>query len=55
MIKILIAKAVIQAVTKGVQSLAETDPQHPMFGANVAHEKASEGNHESDNSRPESF
>jgi hypothetical protein len=37
-------KAVIHAVTEGVNGFAKTDPQHPMFGENAAQEKARNGN-----------
>jgi hypothetical protein len=48
-------KAVIQAVAEGIQSLAETNPEHPLFGADATREKACKGDDNNGTSCAESF
>jgi hypothetical protein len=55
MIEILKAKAVIRAVAEGIQSLAETNPEHPMSGADATRKKACKGDDNNGTSRAESF
>ena len=51
MIEILVAKA----VAEGIQNLVETNPEHPMFGADATREKACKGDDNDGTSRAEIF